>query len=74
MFGLFDSEDNQRYEIVEGTEGMWNYHLREEGDTRALCGAQTMLCGTATWGQESENVSSTYCEKCHQEAEPRLVP
>jgi len=34
------------YEIKEGIEGTWNYHLAEEGDTRALCGKAVMTCGT----------------------------
>ena len=57
-----------KYEIKEGTEGTWNYHLAEEGETKALCGGRVMPCGTERWGAHSSSVESTYCEECEEKA------
>ena len=51
-------------EIVEGTEGHWNYHIAESGESKALCGAQVMLCGTEHWKSRSQNVRDSYCQEC----------
>lgn len=54
------------YEIKEGTEGQWHYHLAEEGDTESLCGEPVMPCGTELWGEKGENALSSYCHECEQ--------
>lgn len=51
-------------EIVEGTEGYWNYHIAESGESKALCGAQVMRCGTERWESPSRNVRDSYCQEC----------
>ena len=61
-------------ECCEGVSGVWHYHLRHPGKTRALCGAFIMHSERrlSQWGivPPDYHIPESFCSACEKEAEP----
>lgn len=57
-------------EIVmdEGVESMWVYHLKRNGEFKALCGHQLLgdNLPLKNWGYVSSHIGEKYCKKCEE--------
>lgn len=57
-----------KYDITEGVAGMWHYHLRVEGEQKALCGATVMRTSVPpeNWNRKiaGYHLPRSFCEKC----------
>ncbi len=60
-------------EVCEGVESTWNYHLREKGSPKSLCGARVMQCRVplSRWGKQIPNyhIPEKYCGTCDEKHE-----
>jgi hypothetical protein len=67
---LFGSgEEKGKVEIAEDVSGDWTYHLKREGDTKALCGRRTMPSKVTNWGfKRPSHLTISYCSECEQKA------
>lgn len=66
--------DPHAYEIREGIEGVWHYHLAEKDQRTTLCGQPSMetKIPISSWMSKSPNhIPMTYCEDCQNEAQNR---
>lgn len=64
--------DPEKYEIVEGVEGVWHYHLSEVDSKNTLCGEPSMSTEIPISSWRSGNptqIPMSYCEECEKEAE-----
>jgi len=62
--GMKDDE----LEICEGVAGVWHYHLRKKGESRALCRAFVMptKIPLSQWNRKipDHHIPESYCKKC----------
>ena len=56
------------FQITEGIESSWNYHISTDDYTTSLCGKRTMLTSIPLlqWGFTPENyhIPESWCEEC----------
>ena len=63
--------DPEKFEIREGVQGVWHYHLAEADKSNTLCGEPSMSTKVSIyqWGSKSpSHIPISYCRDCQKEA------
>lgn len=56
----------EKFQITEGVEGLWRYHISTKGKhSKSLCGQPTMITNMTFdgWGIKTD-VNERYCDEC----------
>ena len=62
---------SEKFEVCEGVESVWHYHIRRPKEFTSLCGRRVMVSGIpmSAWGSKSGHIPETYCAKCKELAD-----